>query len=218
MAHQPQQASAYPLSWPEGWPRTPADKRRSSTVFSLDPQRTMKELREELVKLGATSIVVSSWLALGRDGQTLLGAARTRLEDPGVAVYFARGQDSYVMARDAYDSPLGNLRSIGLALEHLRGLERHGGAQIGQKAFHGFKALPPPEPPEKPWREVFGLGTALDALPPEAALASLESAYRAMAKIYHPDGRSPDPTRVTELSRAIRAAREELSPKEAPHG
>jgi hypothetical protein len=71
-------ATAYPLQWPEGWPRTPYHQRQndyrfrsSGCAFSgrgeLTVARTLKELRRELRLLGAWNVIVSTL----KDGRQL---------------------------------------------------------------------------------------------------------------------------------------------------
>src|SRR5882757_9518641 len=115
-------AESYPLSWPEGWARTPDHKRVSGGRFNTTFDRARSELCKELRLLGATHVVISSWLSLRRDGMPYSDQARRRLDDPGVAVYFMLRKRQMVMARDAYTNVHDNLRSIGLAVAHLRGM------------------------------------------------------------------------------------------------
>lgn len=199
--------ASYPLRWPEGWDRTAPADRRDSRRFQVTFDRAMQDLSHNLQMLAADSIVMSSYLPLGRRGEALGGSARTRFEDPGVAVYFFRGGKEYVLAQDEFDTPLGNLRSIGLALEGLRQLERHGGAHLAERAFGGFAALPPPPPAKRPWREVLGL--AAINLPKNILLAAAEAAYRGLAKERHPDNGGSDAA-MAEINEAIEEAREEL--------
>lgn len=196
----------FPLRWPAGWDETPEAKRKSSERFAVTFDRALKDLREDMGALGCATAVLSSYLALGRDGRVLGGAARTRTTEPGVAIYFFRGEREYVLARDAFDTPLGNLRSIGLALQGLRQVERHGGAHLAERAFGGFAALPPPPPPEKPWREVLGFPTGFDV-----DLDVAEAVYRKKIRRTHEDhGASKDDTQA--LTSAIESARKELRP------
>ena len=125
--------AAYPLSWPDGWKRTAPDLRKSSSPFSTTFDKARRELLDELRMLKAGGIVISSWLPLRTDGQPRADVARYRIEDPGVAVYFTLRGHQMVMARDLYWSVHDNIRSIGLAVAHLRGLERHGGASMKER-------------------------------------------------------------------------------------
>lgn len=199
--------AAYPLKWPDGWKRTPEARRKDSNRFATTPEKAVNELYETLVKLGAKSIVLSSHLQLSAKGHMLVGNSRQRLPDPGVAVYFGRADKQFVLAQDAFDTVLGNMRSIGIALEALRTLERHGGAHLAERAFGGFAALPPPEKPFI-WREELGL-PILSAMDPEVQLAIATAAHRALAKKAHPDG-GGNTERMARLNKAMEAARAEL--------
>jgi hypothetical protein len=174
---------AYPLEWPEGWARTEERARKSSSPFMTTFAKARKELSEELERLKATNAVMTSWLPARQDGEPFQDAARRKLEDPGVAVYFLREGRQVVMARDAYWSVHDNLRSIGLAIEHLRGLERHGGGAMMERAFEGFLALPAPErkKPARLWPEVLQVA-------PDAEDWMIEAAFRHHSKTRHPDG------------------------------
>ena len=173
--------AAYPLSWPDGWKRTAPDLRKSSSPFSTTFDKARRELLDELRMLKAGGIVLSSWLPLRTDGQPRADVARYSIEDPGVAVYFTLRGRQMVMARDLYWSVHDNIRSIGLAVAHLRGLERHGGASMMERAFDGFAALPPPAPTKRPWWVVLGV-------PLDAPAWMISAAYREHAKTRHPDG------------------------------
>jgi hypothetical protein len=139
------------------------------------------------------------------DGQPRADGARRLLEDPGVALYFALRGRQMVMARDAYNTVMDNLCSIGLALAHLRGLERHGGASMMERAFTGFAALPPQEAQRQPWREVMRL-QQVDAMgfDKPALLSVVEATYRRLAK-------SADTTEaMVALNLAVEDARREI--------
>src|SRR5215469_14998032 len=113
--------TAYPLAWPPGWPRTPADKRQDSRfrfksgradptsgIFSPRPVSfdvARRKLTAELSRLGAKAVVISTNLPLRADGEARADAGRYRITDPGVAVYFQLKGQPMVMAGDAYDGP-----------------------------------------------------------------------------------------------------------------
>lgn len=192
--------AAFPLQWPEGWTRTEPGRRKSNSPFSTTYDRALKHLMNELRLMGARNIVVSSNIPIRQDGLPFADAARRRIDDPGVAVYFQRGQRTTVMARDAYWSVHDNLRSIGLAVEHLRGMERHGGAQMMDRAFEGFTALPTP----KTWREILGI--------PAGALVSEDTVqffWREAARRNHPDVGGSQ-ARMAEINAARDQAIKEL--------
>lgn len=173
--------TTFPLAWPEGWKRTPPPSRKTHSPFSTTFDKARRDLLNEMRLLGARHVVISSWLPLRNDGQPRADVARRRIEDPGVAVYFELRGRPMVMARDAYWNIHDNVRSIGLAIEHLRGLERHGGATMMERAFEGFQALPPPTArTERAWWEVLGVSE-------RATAEEIEAAFRHRAKMAHPD-------------------------------
>lgn len=184
-------AEAYPLSWPEGWERTAAHERKTHSAFKTTFDKARRDLMAELGRLGATNVVVSSWLPLRRDGQPYADQARRRMEDPGVAVYFTLRGRQMVMARDAFTSVHDNLRSIGLGIEHLRGLERHGGGTMMERAFTGFAALSD----RSHWRTVLNFPAA----PFVPVLEQLTARYRALAKEAHADAGGSD-EKMAELN------------------
>jgi hypothetical protein len=199
-------ANAYPLQWPEGWTRTPqhqqqSDSRFRGSVYSrteLTVARTLTQLRHELQLLGAKEIIVSTNLRLRQDGWPL--SDNRRVEDPGVAVYFTLKKRPLVMARDAYQTVAGNLRSLGLAIEAMRQLERHGGDKMMERAFTGFVAIAPPDW-KKPWREVFGVKPDWTG--------NIHTLFRQKAMERHPDRGGHD-TLMAELNVAYEEAKTEL--------
>lgn len=181
-------ADAYPLAWPDGWPRTAPGalkdgrstfaKRGSSAHYGSAPI-TFGQAKESLLNavqaLGGRSPVISTNFQVGRDGFPVAGKGR-RPEDEGIAVYFTRAGKPYVMARDAYRRAEDNMRSLALALESLHTLERHGGGIMTERAFQGFVALPSPKKPH----EVLGVQ-------PGAAADEVRKAWRAKIADAHPD-------------------------------
>lgn len=78
---------SYPLSWPDGWVRTRPDRRRPNNTWKKPFGAYRNELIEEIERLGAVSLTLSTNVPL-----TLRGLPREgfRPPDPGVAVYFSR--------------------------------------------------------------------------------------------------------------------------------
>lgn len=171
----------YPLLWPDAQPRTDARNRRAYSRFQVTPGRATKDLLEQVARLGGANPIISSWLAVRNDGQPYADQARRKIPDPGVAVYFTLNGRRQCIAVDIYDNVFDNIRAIGLAIDALRALERHGGGQLLTTAMDGFASLPPPSAPQaRPWFEV--LQTS-----PAASTGEIRDAYRRAAKRTHPD-------------------------------
>ncbi len=188
---------AFPLAWPVGWKRTPAGARTrakfgkqttTSHTYS-DGSRTtwngkravsiaeaVSRVRGELARMGIDDddLVISSNLQLRLDG--LPRGAQREPEDPGVAVYWSdrhrRGNPPRCMAIDRYDRVADNLAAVAATLEAMRAIERHGGAEILERAFTGFAAL------HGAARESWA--TVLDAADPLGS-------YRRLRSQHHPD-------------------------------
>ena len=167
-------SQAYPLQWPDGWTRTPAHKRedgrsrfqkgdwrnRSFTTINT----TRQQLADELQRLGARNVVLSTNVELRLDGQPY--SNRRAPEDPGIAVYFSLDGEPMVMAQDAFQRVPDNIRSLTLAIQGMRQMQRHGGGTMLKRAFSGFTALPPPDqmtaivtPVAQQWWEVLAWPT-----------------------------------------------------------
>lgn len=194
---------AYPLHWPDGWPRTPDQQRKWSLAGGRSGTqpfgRTRDRLLDELRRLGARGAVLSTDRPLRRDG--LPYANKGAGEDPGVAVYFTLNDRQMVIAQDAYELMEDNIRSLALAIEHMRGLERHGGGHMMERAFAGFEALPAPGVTD--WRHVLGSGIT--------TRAEAETRYRKLARERHPDAAGGSEAAMADLNVAIEQARQELT-------
>lgn len=204
--------NAYPLSWPEGWPQTAPHARENGKYrFKKGDYRggykqpsidsACQRLMDELRKLGAINVVISSDLILRRDG---LPRSEQRVPDnPGVAVYFDLGGQQKAMARDAFTRPEHNLTSLALAVEGMRQLDRHGGRAAAAKAFAGFDALPAPgAAASSNWRAVLNLDHT-------ATRSDINQRYRTLARERHPDHGGSD-LAMAELNAAREAALREI--------
>lgn len=78
---------AYPLSWPEGWPRTRPQDQRGQAAWKKPANHYRAALADELERMKSPSAVISCNVPLN-----LRGAMTTGVEprDVGVAVYFSR--------------------------------------------------------------------------------------------------------------------------------
>lgn len=202
---------AYPISWPKGWPRTSYDRRVNKSILQ---RGTLGEVRRrvyyELRLLKASNCVISTNIPLRNDGE-FYASIRPDDNDPGVAIYFSLRGKPMVMARDSYINCHQNMKSIAHAVGHLRGLERHGGATMMERAFSGFAQLPPPDSGSSEevidWREVFA--PVPDGLSQSETLAIIQVRYRQRAKTEHPDAGGTT-EQFIRLNLALKQAVEEL--------
>ena len=200
----------YPLSWPLGVPRTKSPIR--SKFHPITYSKALNQVRSELAKIGALTIVAS----------TNCVGDRVRNGDSGAAVYWTASSDvpgdgsfvPHVMTCDAWEYVTENLHAIALSLENLRALDRYGAVRREQ-AYAGFRALPPApgETVVRPWREVLGVPTDGWAAmaPPDVILAYMKKRYQECMKDAHPD-RGGDATLAADLGVAYEEAIAELEP------
>lgn len=161
----------YPLAWPSGWPRT-AKSARKRAQFNTGRNQVSystaeKRLRDELFRLcGSRSPIVSS---------NMLRSAQP--DDVGVAVYFeAPDKPMRVIAVDRYDRVEDNIAAVAATIEAMRAIDRHGGAEILERAFTGFTAL---AAPKSCW-DILGV-------PEGSTDAIIRQAYRQKARTLHND-------------------------------
>lgn len=170
---------SFPLAWPLGKPRTARPRRAQ---FSTSPADARDGLLSELRRLGARNVVVSSNVATyRRGGREVMYADQSAAKgDPGVAVYFDKGGDSFAFACDRWDRVQDNVQAIRKTVEALRGLDRWGTGDMQTAAFSGFAALPAAgQGSGRAWWEVLGVA-------PEAPGATVKAAYRRLLKVSHP--------------------------------
>lgn len=178
-------AEGFPLQWPTGWPRT---SRPARARFDTRFHKAVTELLHELELMGARDVVISSNIALRRDGLPYSGQKQP--EDRGVAVYFRLKDVQQCVPCDRWDTVDDNIQAIRLTVAALRGLERWGAKEMVDAAFRGFQALPAPSGgdyliADEPWYMILGV-------PEFAAKEQIKAAYRDKAKTMHPDqGGSP---------------------------
>lgn len=194
-------ATAFPLQWPDGWLRC---KRRRQAAYRVALKKARDDLVRELRLLGAKSIVISTNAPPRADGTPAAGAPQSPRGDPGVAVYFYRGDEQQVVACDRWNRLTDNLRACGLTIAALRMIERTGASELLDRAFTGFKALPADAGlPSAPWRDVLGLHHAADSL------SDARKAYRDLSRKYHPD-HGGDAGAMATINRAWEQAKEAL--------
>lgn len=160
---------AYPLQWPAGWQRTLVWKRERGQ-FGTTFAKARDGLMAEIERMGGRVPVLSSNMALRRDG--LPYAQQSRIEDPGIAVYFDYKGRQMCFACDRYATVEANTQAIRKTIEALRGIERWGASDMMERAFTGFAALAAPI--ALCWHDV------LDPADPEGS-------YRRLRSQHHPD-------------------------------
>lgn len=195
---------AYPLQWPDGWPRTSPHRRGSSRFGKNLGFNQIKELQNELRLLGARNVVISSNVPTRNDGLPYASESKRRYDDPGVAVYFTLKGKQLSMARDKYHTPWENIRSLVLTIDGLRSMERHGGSTMMDRAFSGFTALPKPSGAN--WWEVLKFNRVTDTITSDA----IKSRHRELARDRHPDVGGSD-HQMAELNRARDQALQEIA-------
>ncbi|MGH2615666.1 MAG: hypothetical protein ACRDJC_10540, partial [Thermomicrobiales bacterium] len=126
-----------PLQWPPTWERT---KRRIRSQFRIEPSKARRELYDELERLGATSVVVTTSARLNLDGS--IASRQPWGTDPAVAVYFTRKGRDFCIPCDMFETVDGNIRAVGLTIANIRAQERWGTSQMVDAAFSGYAALP----------------------------------------------------------------------------
>jgi hypothetical protein len=214
--------TAYPLSWPTGWKRTPSHQQEAGRFGVRKPSRvgscntleniTISEatnrLLNELERMGVErgEVVLSTNLMLRLDGLPRSGQAEPH--DPGAAVYWRDPFNSQPrsMAIDRYNRVAQNIAALAATIEALRAIERHGGAVVLERAFTGFAALPAPIAAgmHRPWREVLGLG------PGSPSKEQVREAYGRLASQHHPD-RGGSAERMAEINLARNEAMQEIT-------
>jgi hypothetical protein len=188
----------YPLSWPSGRARTPAERREKGRYSLRLYSQAMATLETE----------VARWQRIKRNARivdwqlTSQHVGRTQTPgDPGAALWFTLagkdvtgGQSLMVLACDRFEELPQNVRALSLTMERLRLVDEIGAYSL-VAAVEGAKALPPPL---GPWHDILGVAET-------APLVVVEAAYRALAR----EAGEGSP-RLRDLNDAIARARAAL--------
>jgi hypothetical protein len=173
---------AFPLQWPPGKPRTPRARIERSRFSPGNRPQECRAVQEELARLGARNVVISTNIRLRNDG--LPYANDKAPADQGVAVYFTYAGGQKCFACDRWWTIEENLRAVWKSIEAIRGLERWGSKSFVDAAFTGFAALPAPGA-ARAWWDVLGVSQ-------HATVDQINAAYREKAKSAHSDAGGSD--------------------------
>lgn len=182
---------AYPLQWPQGWPR--ASNRSVNNNFKQTRESAGHKLVAEIGLMQAKHLVISTNARLNAEGRP---RGDENPNNPGVAAYFERKGKQVVFACDRFLHIEDNLNALALTIGALRGIERWGASEMMERAFSGFKQLAA-ENEGPSWWGVLGVRAG-------ATAAEIDAAYRELAKKAHPDLGGND----AEMS-ALNAARQQ---------
>lgn len=165
-------ATAHPLTWPEGFPRT---ARRRTSQFKATLFQALDNVNESLRKFAdnsgkrITEVVISSNYSL----------SDSKPKDSGVAVYFTWDGERTCIPVDQYLLVQDNLQAIHHCIDAERVKLRHGGLNLVKAAFRGYASLPPPERGIN-WRELLGCDE-------QCSLNFAKAKYMALLRECHPD-------------------------------
>ena len=189
-------ATAYPLTWPPGFPRV---VRRERGTFKTTLAGALKNVEESLRRFSADSgkklegLVLSSNVTLGS----------TKPADPGVAVWFSWDGLGVCIAVDRYETVESNLQAIHHIIEARRVELRHGTLALVRASFTGFLALPAP-PGVRDWWDVLQCKR-------DASEDVIRAQYRRLASDRHPD-KGGSHAAMAELNVAYAAALKAVAP------
>lgn len=164
----------YPLQWPDGVARTPADKRLKSpfrTGFDAAVKNVADSLRKMQNEMGVKidAVVLSSNCDL---------LNRNPL-DPGACAWFRMDGQFVAFAVDRFADVAANIQAIHHIVEGRRTELRYGGLNIVRQTFKSFVALPEPAG-KRPWWEVLECGA-------DAKEVEIMRQFRKLAPSRHPD-------------------------------
>ncbi|WP_395739317.1 J domain-containing protein [Prosthecobacter sp.] len=194
--------TSYPLVWPREYKRcaSPQDSkfgkgvhRRPSVADGIARVREQLEAFNSRWTTRVKDLVISTNMPLRLDGWPR--SDRNEPLDSGVAVYFTLDKKKTVLCCDKWLRVGENLAAIAATLEAMRGLERWGVSE-SERAFTGFAALPAPgQVMARTCWEVLGISAV-------KSKGAVDNAWRARAKVCHPDVPGGSHDAMTELNTA----------------
>ena len=185
---------AYPLYWPEGWPRAHSHQVKRARFGDHSVAEGRRVVVNQVRLFGGRDLIISSNLELRLDGNPR--SNQKQPADRGVAIFFKRGGEDVALACDIYTTVEDNLWALARTLDALRQIERDGSPSLINRAFKGFAQLPDPD--ARKWWEVLGVDM-------RASNEEIKKAYFDLARRYHPDNKA---TGNPDLFRQVQQAYE----------
>lgn len=134
----------FPLQWPDGWPRTPADQRARLGVGAKTLYESTRSLLRQVSMLAPTPLgaprikpVLTSDLPASPDGLPLPGSFA---EDPGVAVYWTWRGVEHVIACDRWMYAADNIRAVAKTVHLLRELGTWSPVELSERVLQMLAA------------------------------------------------------------------------------
>lgn len=211
---------AYPLAWPDGWPKTKTPW--TGSPYKVGGGQSLRDLERSLKLLGvgarATVSMNVPLNSAGRPYSEELERKGALTGGSGVAIYWTRAGVDQSIACDRYFAIGSNIRALWSALEGLRAMERSGAGQVVERIYSGFARLPsgegaaaaaPPPKPRRPWWQVLGwemdpLTTGMSAA---LTLVAAEAMFKSLSRTAHPDAAGGSHEAFIEINEAIAEAR-----------
>jgi hypothetical protein len=192
---------AYPLQWPDGFPRTPSPaesrfgrydyRNRKNTLTLFKARQEIYDQVRMLIgkrELEQTDCIISTNMKTRKSDGGVYSNAREP-EDAGVAVYFYLEEEQHVLAYDRWETVKENLHAIVKTIDAIRGLDRWGVSDMLKRIFTGFIGIP--EETGTSWQSILGLFT-------DATKEEIQKAYREKMKQAH-----RMPAELTNLPRPL---------------
>lgn len=189
------------------WLGSVTTNRAPARRFSASWPSTLDLLGKETEQLGAKLVVVQVDVVeadIRRDGMI---RASAKVGFPGVRVSFESRFGPLTYATDAYDGWQANVRAVGLGLEALRAVDRHGISKTGEQ-YVGWRAIEgvPSETMTVDEAVRFLARTSGVTILGPGDTSAIALAYRRAVQQHHPD-RGGDP----DMFRRLTAARDLLN-------
>lgn len=143
-------ATSYPLSWPDGFPKT---KRQESSRFNTTLAKALDNVYDAIKKFSNDSgkqvgdLIISSNYSL----------TEQKPKEAGVVIYFTWDGEETCIPVDKYTLVEDNLQAIFHCIEAKRTMLRHGGINLVKAAFRGYAALPHKTEIASSFEELFGV-------------------------------------------------------------